>query len=69
MPLNLITAVRYSKAPRLITSANVMLVVLLIGNEMIMVQSEDEEMHRTAEAVVAEVRVTASGSLLVRGIS
>ena len=43
--------------------ANVMPVVLPVGNAMIMVRSEDEEMHRTAEAVVAEVEVD-NGSIL-----
>jgi hypothetical protein len=65
MLLNPIIAQRYFRAPRLITSANVMPVVLLVGNEMIMARNEDEEMHQTVEAVVTEVRVTASGSLLV----
>jgi hypothetical protein len=68
MLLNPIIAQRYFRAPRLITSANVMPVVLLVGNEMIMARNEDEEMHQTVEAVVAEVRVTAIGSLLVQGI-
>ena len=45
-----------------------MLVVIPVRNEMITVQSEDEEMHQIDEAVVAEARVTASGSLLVQGI-
>jgi len=68
MLLNPIIAQRYFRAPRLITSANVMPVVLLVGNEMIMARNEYEEMHQTVEAVVTEVRVTASGSLLVQRI-
>ena len=67
-PLSTITAVRYSKALRLITSANVMPAVLPVGNDMILVRSEDEEMHQTVEAVVSKVKVTASGSLLMQGI-